>query len=122
MMRDGGNNSRRLLIGPLVAWVALLGLFAVSLGSAYLPLGTGNVVVSLGIAAAMIAVLAAFLMDLRNSTALIRLVAAASGLWIIIMFSLTFADYVSRSYCPRGGRVNRGEATPRCGGDCAYSP
>ncbi len=83
---------------PLAAWVTLLVLFAVSLGSAYLPLGTGNVVVNLGIAAAMIAVLAAFLMGLRNSTALIRLVAAASGLWIIIMFSLTFADYISRPY------------------------
>lgn len=98
MMRDGGNNSRRLWVDPLAAWVTLLVLFAVSLGSAYLPLGTGNVVVNLGIAAAMIAVLAAFLMGLRNSTALIRLVAAASGLWIIIMFSLTFADYISRPY------------------------
>jgi cytochrome c oxidase subunit 4 len=98
MMRDGSNNSRRLWIGPLAAWVALLVLFAVSLGSAYLPLGTANTVVNLGIAAAMIAVLAAFLMGLRNSTALIRLVAAASGLWIIIMFSLTFADYISRPY------------------------
>ena len=97
-MRDGGNNSRRLWVDPLAAWVTLLVLFAVSLGSAYLPLGTGNVVVNLGIAAAMIAVLAAFLMGLRNSTALIRLVAAASGLWIIIMFSLTFADYISRPY------------------------
>jgi cytochrome c oxidase subunit 4 len=98
MMRNGSNNARRLWIGPLAAWVTLLVLFTVSLGSAYLPLGTGNIVVNLGIAAAMIAVLAAFLMDLRSSTALIRLVAAASGLWILIMFSLTFADYISRPY------------------------
>jgi caa(3)-type oxidase subunit IV len=63
--------ARRL--GPLLV------LFAVSWGSVYLPLGTGNIVVYLGIAAAMIAVLAVFLMDLRNSTALVRLVAAAGG-------------------------------------------
>jgi cytochrome c oxidase subunit IV len=96
-MSDGGS-SRRLWTGPLSAWLALIILFAATLGSAYLPLGTGNVAINLGIAAVMIAVLGAFLMDLRNSTALIRIIAAAGGLWIIIMFSLTFADYLSRSY------------------------
>lgn len=96
MSDDSG--SRRLWIGPLAAWVVLVILFAVTLGSAFVPLGTGNIAINLGIAAAMIAVLAAFLIDLRNSTVLIRLIAAAGGLWIIIMFSLTYADYLSRSY------------------------
>jgi cytochrome c oxidase subunit 4 len=96
-MSDGGD-SRRLWIGSLATWGVLVVLFAATLGSAYLPLGTGNVAINLAIAAVMIAVLATFLMDLRNSTVLIRIIAAASGLWIIIMFSLTFADYLSRSY------------------------
>jgi cytochrome c oxidase subunit IV len=95
-MSDDG--SRRLWIGPLAAWAALVFLFMATLGSAYLPLGTGNVAINLGIAAAMIAVLGTFLMDLRNSAVLVRIIAAAGGLWIIIMFSLTFADYLSRSY------------------------
>lgn len=93
-----GDNSRRLWIGPLTAWVALVMLFAVTLGSAYLPFGAANLAINLGIAGAMIGVLAAFLMDLRNSTVLIRIIAAAGAVWIIIMFSLTFADYLSRSY------------------------
>jgi cytochrome c oxidase subunit 4 len=96
-MSDRGS-SRRLWISPLAAWVVLVVLFAANLGSAHLPLGTADLAVNLGIAAAMIAVLAAFLMDLRNSTVLIRLIAAAGGLWIIIMFALTFTDYLSRSY------------------------
>jgi len=96
-MSDGGG-SRQLWIGPLAAWGVLVVLFATSLGSAYLPLGTGNVAINLGITAVMIAVLATFLMGLQNSTALIRIIAAAGGLWMIIMFSLTFADYLSRSY------------------------
>lgn len=95
---NNGGSSRRLWIGPLAAWVVLMILFAATLGSAYLPLGTGNVAINLAVAAAMIAVLAVFLMDLRNATVLIRLIAAAGGLWIIIMFSLTFADYLSRFY------------------------
>ncbi len=93
-----GCSSRRLWAGPLAVWVVLIILFAATLGSAYLPLGTGNVAINLAIAVAMVAVLATFLMDLRNSTALIRIIAAAGGFWIIIMFSLTFADYLSRSY------------------------
>ena len=95
---NDGNSSRRLWIGPLEAWGVLVILFAATLGSAYLPLGTANVAINLAIAAAMVAVLATFLMDLRNSTALIRIIAAAGGLWIIIMFSLIFVDYLSRSY------------------------
>ena len=97
-MSADDRGSRRLWFGPLAAWAALVVLFAVSLGSAYLPLGAGNLSINLAVAAAMIALLAAFLMDLQNSTALIRIIAAAGGLWIIIMFSLTFADYLSRSY------------------------
>jgi cytochrome c oxidase subunit IV len=92
------SDSRRLWIGPLAAWLTLIILFAATLGSAYVPLGNGNLGINLGTAAATIAVLATFLMDLRNSTVLVRIIAAAGGLWIIIMFSLIFADYLSRSY------------------------
>ena len=67
----------RLWKGPGLVWLVLIVLFAVSLGSAYLPLGTGNVAVNLLIAAVMIALLVTFLMDLKNSKALIRIVAAA---------------------------------------------
>ncbi|MGA7804047.1 cytochrome C oxidase subunit IV family protein [Bradyrhizobium sp.] len=73
-------------------------LFAVSLGSAYIPLGRGNIAVNLAIAAVMVFVLVTFLMDLRNSTVLIRVIAAAGLFWTIMMFSLTFNDYLTRYY------------------------
>jgi len=88
----------RLWKGPAFIWLLLIALFAVSLGSAYLPLGTGNVAINLLIAAVMIALLVVFLMDLRNSKALIRIVAAAGLFWTILMFALTFNDYLSRYY------------------------
>jgi caa(3)-type oxidase subunit IV len=46
----------------------------------------------------MIVVLVTFLMDLKGATALIRVVAAAGLLWLILMFALTFNDYLSRYY------------------------
>ena len=82
--------------GPLLAWVVLLFLAAISLGSAYLPLGAGNVTLNVVIAALMAIVLAIFMMDLRNAKTLIRIVAVTGLFWTIFMFTLTFSDYLSR--------------------------
>ena len=84
--------------GPAVVWLALIVLLAASFSSAYLPLGAGNVAVNLVIAALMIVLLATFLMDLANATALVRIVAAAGLFWTIFMFALTFNDYLTRYY------------------------
>jgi cytochrome c oxidase subunit IV len=84
--------------GPAVVWLVLIVLFGASLGSAYLPLGASNVAVNLVLAAVMVGLLVTFLMDLQNSPALIRIVAAAGLLWTIFMFALTFNDYLSRRY------------------------
>lgn len=93
-----GSGGSALWKGPAIAWLVLLVLFGASLGSAFVPLGAGNVMLNLLIAAAMIAVLATFLMDLRHSSGLIRLVAGAGLFWIVFMFALTFSDYLSRHY------------------------
>ena len=91
-------STRALWQGPAIAWLVLLVLFAGTLGLAYLPLGAGNVAVNLLIAAVMIGVLATFLMDLRQATMLTRIVAAAGLFWVVLMFALTFSDYLSRHY------------------------
>ena len=91
-------STRALWQRPAIAWLVLLVLFAGTFGSAYVPLGAGNVAVNLLIAALMIAVLATFLMDLRNATMLTRIVAAAGLFWVVLMFALTFSDYLSRHY------------------------
>ena len=83
---------------PGLTWLVLLVLFACSLASAYVPLGAGNLAINLLIAAVMIALLVTFLMDLKNARAIVRVVAAAGLFWTILMFALTFNDYLSRSY------------------------
>lgn len=97
-MTNGGHESRRLWVGPGACWLALLALFAISLGSAYLPLGVGNIALNLFIAAVMVVLLVVFLMDLRNAKALLHIVAVAGLFWLVLMFSLTFNDYLSRHY------------------------
>jgi cytochrome c oxidase subunit IV len=90
--------TRDLWFGPLLAWVTLMVLFAINLASSYVPLGRANVVINLLIAAVMAATLFIVLMDLRNAKALVRVVAVAGLFWMMMMFSLTFSDYLSRTY------------------------
>lgn len=98
LMNGDRRDSRHLWLGPGMVWLGLLALFAVTSGSAYLPLGVFNIAVNLFIAAVMIVLLAIFLMDLRRSSALLRLLAGAGLFWSIFMFALTFTDYLSRHY------------------------
>jgi cytochrome c oxidase subunit IV len=96
--RDQSRRSWWLWQAPALVWVVLLILFGASLGSAYLPLGVGNLALNLLIAAIMIVVLVTFLMDLKEAAALLHVVAGASLLWLLLMFALTFSDYLSRYY------------------------
>jgi cytochrome c oxidase subunit IV len=93
-----GVRTRDLWFGPLLAWVGLMVLFAINLASSYVPLGRANVVINLLIAAVMAATLFIVLMDLRNAKALVRVAAVAGLFWMMMMFSLTFSDYLSRTY------------------------
>lgn len=96
-MSSARSDTRPIWRGPLLAWFALVVLFGISLGSAYLPLGAGNGAANLLIAVVMAIVLAVFLMDLRNATILIRVVAVAGLFWTVMMFALTFSDYLNRN-------------------------
>jgi cytochrome c oxidase subunit IV len=90
--------NREVWAGPATVYLGLLVLFAASFASAYVSLGPFNVALNLLIAAMMIVLLVTFLMDLRRSTNLMRLLAGAGVLWTIFMFALTFTDYLSRHY------------------------
>jgi caa(3)-type oxidase subunit IV len=45
----------------------------------------------------MVFLLAAFLMNLRWSSALVHIIAASGLFWLTFMFVLTFTDYLSRT-------------------------
>jgi cytochrome c oxidase subunit IV len=81
---------------PVMVWVALLVLLAISALLAYAPIEPFNAAVNLLIAAVMVGLLAVFLLNLRWASALIRLVAASGLFWLVFMLALTFTDYLSR--------------------------
>jgi cytochrome c oxidase subunit 4 len=78
-------------------WLALMILLALTTASAFIPLGSANLFISLGIAVAKALVVLLFFMELRVSNALVRVFACAGFFWLMIMIALTTADYTHRT-------------------------
>lgn len=66
--------------------------------AAKIDLGVFNNVVMLAIACAKASLVVLFFMHVRWSTRLTWVVAAAGIFWLLIMFSLTMTDYMSRGW------------------------
>lgn len=81
---------------PVLVWLGLCALLATTCSLAYVPLGRGNLPVSLCIAALKVGLIGAVFMRLREDDALNRLAASAGPVWLFIMFVLIGADYFTR--------------------------
>lgn len=81
---------------PLLVWLALLALLAITATTARLGLGQVTIVVSLAVAAAKALLILLFYMRLRRGGTLPRLAAGGIGLWLAILYGLTLADYATR--------------------------
>jgi cytochrome c oxidase subunit 4 len=85
---------------------ALMVFTAITVAVAYLDLGALNNVVMLGIAVAKATLVVLFFMHVRYSTRLIPLVVVGAVFFLLLMFGITMADYVSR------GALGAGSAWP----------
>ena len=74
-----------------LAYLGLMALLALTVGSPFLDLGGFNSAVNLAIAAAKAGVIAVLFMHLVKTEPLPRLAVAAAGLWLAILFGLTLA-------------------------------
>jgi cytochrome c oxidase subunit 4 len=95
-MRLADNSAMRLWLMPAVVWLALLVLLATTVSASYLPLGSGNGMVSLSVVVIKVFLIMYFFMALQSSSALLRLAALTGLFWLILNFSLTFSDYLTR--------------------------
>ena len=97
-MSDAGRNTLKLWRAPSLIWLALMLLLALTVGSAYIPLGIGNGLINYGVAVAKAALVVIFFMHLDRSRALVRLAATAGLFWLVFMFSLSLGDYLTRDW------------------------
>jgi caa(3)-type oxidase subunit IV len=87
--------SRKIRIA-LGAWAALLLLLGGQLGLWLLPAGSWHLPAALAVAGAMAAIVAYAFMELAEAPKLARIFAYAGVGWMMILFCLGGADYVTR--------------------------
>jgi cytochrome c oxidase subunit IV len=85
------------LRGNLLVLAALLGLLALSAGSALIPMGALNEVANLGIAVAKAMLVLIFFMRLKTDNPLLRLVAGMGFAWLALLIALSLADVLTRN-------------------------
>lgn len=80
----------------VIVWLVLLLLLALSVASAYVDLGTGNLVANIGIATIKAALVAWFYMHLRHGTPALRVAALIGLIWLLFLIGLSLADHLTR--------------------------
>jgi cytochrome c oxidase subunit 4 len=87
---------RELLWPEAAVWLTLMILLGLTLGSAYLPLGAAGTATNLIIAGIKALLVAIFFMHLRHASGLLRVASVLGLLWLGLLLSLTFADFITR--------------------------
>jgi cytochrome c oxidase subunit IV len=89
-------------IAPLRLYLTIFGALmvgtAITVWVAFFDLGPLNNVVMLGIACAKALLVVLYFMHVRWSTRLTWVIAGSGFFWLLILFSLTMADYMSRGW------------------------
>ncbi len=73
----------------IFAYAGLLALLALTVGSSFVPLHGLNASVNMAVGAAKAVVIVLAFMHMGREEALVRLVAAAVGVWLLILTALT---------------------------------
>lgn len=84
----------------LLIWAIQVGLVFVSLAGALALAPGAAVFVTLGCAGVQAVLGLLFFMHLREATPLVRIYASVGFVWLLLMFGLTLADYLTRHQVP----------------------
>jgi len=76
--------------------IILMLLLALTIGIAYINLGTYNIIIALIIATIKASLVGLFFMHIRSSSRLTWTFAVGGFFWLFILFVLTFSDFLSR--------------------------
>ena len=85
----------------LIIYVVLMALLAATIIAAHYPLGALALLIALVIAAAKAILVMLFYMHVRYTSRVTWIFVSAGFLWLLILFSLTFAEYAGRTMLDR---------------------
>ena len=81
----------------VLIWLALVILLSMSVAGSFAFTGPVNILVSFGTATIKGALILWFYMHLKEESGLSRIMAVAAIAWLLILFLLTSADYLTRN-------------------------
>ena len=81
-----------------IIYAILLVLVGATLGAAWIEAGQWNIVIAMAIAIVKTVLIVLFFMHLLHSIPLVKFVAFAGVIWLVIGAALTFADYMTRDW------------------------
>lgn len=100
-VEDVGSHGEHHVVPLLVyykVFAALMVLLILTLAAAAVELGPFNIVIAMTIAVAKAVLVVLYFMHVRWSSQLVKFFAGATFFWLMILFSLTMADYFSRQW------------------------
>jgi cytochrome c oxidase subunit IV len=89
---------KKIYYGVFAALMALLGATVVI---AYIHLGKLNVIVALTIAVIKATLIILYFMHVRYSSRLLWVFVGAGFFWLMILFALSFSDFLTRGWLPQ---------------------
>ena len=81
-----------------VTWLVLVVLHFAILGTAYLPLGRARTPVIVTFALVQMVLVLFYFMEVRYRPKLVRVFAAAGFFWLVMQWTLTMSDYLTRQW------------------------
>ena len=86
------------------AFIALMVLLGVTVGAAFVSLGTaGNLLLALTVASVKALIIVVYFMHLRHSNVVVRIFAASGFVWLTILIIHLMSDYLARNWLPSPG-------------------
>ena len=79
-----------------IVWLALIALLALTVAGSFTVTGASSAIVSFGVAAAKVALIFWFFMQLRTEKGLIRVFAVGAIAWLLILLLFATIDYATR--------------------------
>lgn len=88
----------------LFTWLGLLGLTLLTSLLALLNFGRMSMIIGLLIAGVKALLIVGFFMHVFYETKLVRVIVAGGVVWLLILFTLTLCDYITRGWLPLPGK------------------
>jgi len=104
-MKNGSQEARLEPVGATLrkhrrriftVWICLLLLAGLTVGTAYIPLGAGNMALNILIAGIKVVLIGTFFMHLAAPQIVPRMVCIIAGMILVVMFALSGVDYYTR--------------------------